>query len=750
VSPSTTPDPLVGTRLSHYTLIERVGAGGMGVVYRARDERLPRDVAIKLLPESSGNEREARTRFHREAVALSRLRHPSIALLFEFDHDLGRDYLVMEHVAGETLEARLQRSRLSESEVRVIGEQIAAALEAAHAEGVVHRDLKPGNVMLTADGAVKVLDFGIARLAGAAADDAGRTSSQTRLGTLAYMAPEQLFSPDVDARADLYALGAVLYHAATGAPPFAGASGATLASRIMNESPVPPRRVRPELSAAIEALILGCLEKDPARRPPTARQITAILKGEAQAVPAPAPPDLSSLVVLPFENLSGDPAEEFFTDGMTDTLITALAQISALHVISRTSAMRYKGQRPELSEVARALRVGAVIEGTVLRASERVRISAQLVDTRVDRALWAQSYDRELRDVLTLQNEVARTIADEVRIHVTPREQALLERSRPVNPRALELYLRARFFWGKRTAAALLRSVDLFHEALAVDDQYVAAWAGLADAWNILGVFRIEQPAKAFAKGREAAARAMVLQPDSVEAVTCLAFDSQYADWNWVEADRGYRRAIALQPGYANAHHWYCDFLYYQGRFDEALAQIAEARALDPLSAPIGLTHGAALYFARRYDESEASIREQIELHPDSSLAHTDLGRTLEQQRRLAEAQREYEVGARLADADLGAYAPLAHVLAFAGKSAEAEAVLERLIASRATRYVSPYTLGSICVALGDHERAFQHLTQALEERDPMMGALRVHPRLDPLRGDARFDDLVRRTGLSS
>ena len=742
------PDPLLGRTLSHYTLIERIGSGGMGVVYRARDERLPREVAIKLLPVSSGAEREARERFHREAVALSRLQHPSIALLYEFDHEGGRDYLVMEHVAGETLEARLRRATLDEPELKVIGVQIAAALAAAHAQGVVHRDLKPGNVMLTPEGLVKVLDFGIARLAeNPAGEDALRTGADTRIGTLAYMAPEQLFDSGVDARADLYALGALLYHGATGQPPFAG-SGAGLASRVLNEPPLPPRSLRRDLSAATEALILACLAKDPAARPASAEAVLEALRGGPAVGARGAVDEHPSLVVLPLENLSGDPAQEFFADGMTDTLITALAQISGLRVISRTSAMRYKGRRPELAELVRMLHVGAVVEGTVLRAGERVRISAQLVDARADRALWAQSYEREIRDVLTLQNEVARTIANEVRILLTPREQALLERPRAMDPRALELYLRARFYWGNRTPAGLLRSVELFHEALAVEPNYHAAWAGLADAWNILAAFRIEKPIEAFRKAREAALRAMALQPESVEAITCLAFTAHNSDWNWAEAERGYRRAIALQPSYANAHHWYADFLSSQGRSDEALAQVDEARALDPLSVPIGLTHGAMLYFARRYPESEASLREQISLHPESFLAHLDLGRTLEEMGDLEQAQREFEIGARLADADPGASAPIGHVLARMGRRAEAGAIVEKLVAAQQTRYVSSYTIGIICTAMGDFDRAFQLFERAFEERDPMMVVMRVHPRLDPLRGDPRFQNLLRRTGL--
>lgn len=752
LEPAATSDPLVGKTLSHFVLTERLGAGGMGVVYRARDQRLPRDVAIKLLPPGALATEDARARFWREALALSRLQHPGIAVLYEFDREGDTDFLVLEHVPGETLEARLARGPLEEREVLAVAQQIVAALAAAHAEGIVHRDLKPGNVMVTPAGQVKMLDFGVARLAAGAMDEkrAGATTVATRLGTLAYMAPEQLFGSNVDVRADVYSAGVMLFQMATGRLPFEDVESAALAQRVLVEPPPPPSSVRPGVSMQLEKVILRCLEKTPDRRYANADALAEDLRALTERRPVSAAPAsvIDSLVVLPLENLSRDPAEEYFADGMTDTLIATLTEIGALRVISRTSAMRYKGTRESLPEIARALRVAAVVEGTVMRSGDRVRITARLVEAAGDRALWSRSYERELSDVLALQSEVAQSIADEIRVRVTPEEQARLTRPREVDPGALEAYLEARHHWGRRTPEGLSRSVDLFRAALDRQQSYAAAWAGLADAWNLIGMFRLRRPSEAFPMARSAAQRALALEPEMAEAQTALAFASHYFGWDWAGAEQTYRRTIASQPGYANAHHWYADFLSSKGRTDEALTAVRRARELDPFSAPVAVTEGHVLYFARRYDQALALIRSQRELFPDFAMVHLDLGRTLEELGRYDEARAAFEQGGGLMGADPATFAPLAQLAARAGQKDRAEAVVGRMIEARRLRYVSPYTIATVLAALGDRDRSFEWLEKALEERDPMMTFLLVHPRLDPLRGDPRFDALVRRVGL--
>jgi serine/threonine protein kinase/tetratricopeptide (TPR) repeat protein len=752
--PAALPDPLVGTLLSHFRVLERIGAGGMGVVYKARDERLPREVAVKVLPAGVLADPDRHARFHREAVALARLSHPGIATLFEFDRAGGLDFLVMEYVVGETMEQRLARGPLEEEEITAFALQIADALAAAHEQGVVHRDLKPGNIVVTPRGQVKLLDFGVAKFVGGSQNmeaSMHTTGVPGLVGTLAYMAPEQLLETQVDARADLYALGVVLYRMATGRLPFADLPPLALVNRILNEAPSPPRALRRDLSPDLEALILRCLEKDPARRHPSA----AALADELRRGPAPAVteaalpvPALRSLVVLPLENISGDAGQEYFADGMTDTLIANLASIGALRVISRTSAMRFKGVRRPLPEIARELGVEGVVEGTVLRSGDRVRITAQLVDAAADRTLWAFSVEREVRDVLALQSEVARAVAEEIRVRVTPQEQARLREPRPVDPRALEHVLRGRFFWNKRNPADLQRSIELFRAALDAAPDYAAAWAGLADAWNIVGAFRLQPPGEAFGQARDAAQRALELDPDSAEAHTALAFATQHAAWDWEAAERSFRRAIALNPGYATARHWFGDLLVVRERFGEAAAEVRRALELDPLSPTVGTTAATHDYYARRYEASLAQLDLLVELHPDFVPAHLDRGRTLEELGRLEEARAEFETAVRMAGSDPGESAPLGHAYALLGERAKAEAVVARLREAGARRHVSPYAIATIYAGLKDADPAFEWLERAFAQRDPMVIYLRVHPRLDPLRADPRFDDLVRRVGL--
>ena len=745
-------DPLAGRRLSHYRVLERIGAGGMGVVYRAEDERLPREVAIKVLPAGALADPGVRARFHREAVALARLSHPAIATLFEYDRADDLDFLVMEYVPGETLEQRLARGPLAEEQATALALQIAGALAAAHEQGVVHRDLKPGNVVVTPRGQVKVLDFGVAKFVGGAAPEdvtVRTTGAPGVVGTLAYMAPEQLLESGVDARTDLYALGVVLYRMTTGRLPFEGLPPLALVNRILNEPPAAPRTLRAQLSPALEALILRCLEKEPARRPGSAAALAAELSGEA-AAPLTAPAALRSIVVLPLENLTGDPGQEYFADGMTEALIAALAPIGALRVISRTSAMRYKGVRRPLPEIARELGVEAVVEGSVLRSGDQVRITAQLVDAAADRTLWAFSVEREMCDVLALQREVARTIVDEVRVRLTPQESARMHEPRRVDPRALEHVLRGRFLWNKRTPAEVRRSIESFHAAIGIAPDYAAAWSGLADAWNIVGAFRMQPPGEAFAFARDAAERALDLDSELAEAHSSLAFSLQHGPWDFAGSERSFRRAIDLNPNYVTAHHWFSDLLVVLGRFDEALAAVQRAREMDPLSPIVGSTEAALHYYARRFDVARAVLEPLIELHPDFVPAQLDLGRALEELGRLDEAQVAFERGARMAGVPLEESSPLAHLWALRGERARAEAVVERLRAAAAHRHVSPYTIANIYAALPDADLAFEWLERAYAERDPMIIYLRVHPRLDRLRGDPRLDALARRVGLPS
>ncbi|HEY2954840.1 MAG TPA: protein kinase [Candidatus Eisenbacteria bacterium] len=746
----------VGRTLSHFRILEQIGEGGMGVVYRARDERLEREVALKLLPAGVLASQDERSRSRLEARTLSRLNHPAIATLYDLGEEGGRDFLVMEFVEGETLERKLALGALAEREIAAIGEQIAAALQAAHEQQVVHCDLKPGNVMVTPRGQVKVLDFGIARLL--RVREEGRPPAPTltpaAAGTLPYMAPEQLLEGRVDARTDLYALGVVLYHMAAGRLPFENGVALVLANQIINTPPPPPARFRSDLSPRLEELILKCLEKDPANRYQNAADLAVDLR-RAGAPPREraeeplAPARIESLAVLPLANLSGDPAQEFFADGMTESLIATLAQIGALRVISRTSVMQYKGARKPLPEIARALRVDAVVEGSVFRAGDRVRITVQLIEAASDRHLWAHSYESPLDDVLALQSDVATHIAEEVRVKLSPGEQQRLSGKRVVNPRAYEAYLRGRHAWSKRIESELRRSVGFFQQAIDADPTYAPGYAGLADAYNILADVGTLAPLEAASRARAATSRALELDPRLAEAHTSRAFIRFFFDWDWEGAERAFREAIDLNPGYATAHQWHAELLAAQARFDEALTAARRAESLDPLAFIIGTTVGDVFYFWRRYDEAIEQLRRVIVLQPTFAAAHNDLARALVQAGRPEEAIEEFLAAAELSGGDPRSHAGLAHAYALAGRTRDARDVLQVLTERARNLTVSSHAIAVIHIGLGEHQRAIEWLDRACREHDRALVWLKVHPRLDPLRSHPLFDELLRRVGFA-
>ncbi|HEU4403139.1 MAG TPA: serine/threonine-protein kinase, partial [Candidatus Polarisedimenticolia bacterium] len=536
-----------GRTLSHYHVLEKIGAGGMGVVYRAHDERLDRDVALKVLPGGLLSDEGARRRFRKEALALSRLNHPNIATVYDFDTQEGVDFLVMEYLAGETLAQKLAGGPLPEEEVTALGAQIASALEGANEQGVVHRDLKPGNIIVTPRGSAKVLDFGLATLLrpeGEASQVETKSQAYAAVGTLPYMAPEQLRGEKVDARSDLYAAGAVLYEMATGRRPFPEAHAPVLIDAILNRAPEPPRHLNPRISAGLEGIILKALEKKPEHRQQSASEfekdlerlgrpvswtarwahglfgtrartiavvlgvalvlaLGALVSGvlhrpnesldvlmkehrRARAVGEASESRIATLAVLPMVNLSGDPAQDYFADGLTEELITALTNISTLHVISRDSVMRYKNTRKSIPEIARELGVEDVIESSVRRSERRVRVTAQLVEAVTNRNLWAEIYDRDLRDVLSIQGEVARAIAQEIRVKVTPQENARLGAPRAVSLEAHDAYLRGRFHLNSFNVDGGRKAMDYFKQALGIDPNYALAWVGLADSYLLL------------------------------------------------------------------------------------------------------------------------------------------------------------------------------------------------------------------------------------------------------------------------
>ena len=794
-----------GTRLGPYEILTPLGAGGMGEVYRARDTRLGRDVAIKVLPAELSSDRGRLARFETEAKLVASLSHSNILALHDFGRADGVLYAVTELLEGDSLRQRLSGETLPLRKVIEIGAAVADGLAAAHARGIVHRDLKPDNIFLTFDGQVKILDFGLARTAEilppeaqtAAPTTPAPTEPGTVMGTVGYMSPEQVRGFSADARSDIFAFGCVLYEMVSGRRAFAAATSAETMAAILRDTPEPMSRTR--IVPGLDHVIARCLEKSPDERFQSARDLAFALKEMSGASSAlrtvpegtPEPPPrtfrrrpwlvagfvlaavvaglllflpavrhrlgpagagkIESLAVLPLANLSRDPQQEYFADGMTEELITDLSQIGALRVISRTSAMRYKGTQRSVPELARELNVDAVVEGSVLRVGDRVRITAQLIAAATDKHLWASSYERDLRDVLALQGEVARAIAGEIGVRLTPQERLRLTDKKTVNPDAYEAYLKGRYHWLRGTAPDAQKSLDYFQQSVAKQPDYALAYAGIADAYEQMAgsAYGVLSPREAFPKAKVAAMRAVELDSTLAEPYVSLAWSSFVFDRDWTTAENQFQRALRLNPNYPAAHQNYAAFLSEMGRFDEAIREAKRGQELDPLSLRGNFDVGFFLHNARRDDEAIPWFRRVLDMDPTFLRAHWGLGLALVQKRRYDEAIAELHKAVELPGSGPAQLGSLGYAYAVAGRRAEALEIVEKLKERSREHYVPPAAVSIIFSGLGEKDEALTWLEKANEERDPWVASLKVQPMFDSLRSDPRFRDLLHRVGLN-
>jgi serine/threonine-protein kinase len=765
-------------QIGPYAILDAIGEGGMGVVYRARDERVDREVAVKLLRPDHLRDEVARKRFLREARALAKLNHPSIEMLLEFDRADGLDYLVSEYVPGMTLAERIRQGPLDPGEVNQLALQLVQGLVAAHEQGIVHRDLKPANLRITPEGRLKILDFGLAK--SAADEGESLTAERAVVGTVPYMAPEQLRGGEIDARTDIYAVGAVLYEMATGARPFPSAHGAALVKAILGDAPLAPSASG--VSAMMESILLKALAKSPESRYQTARELLGDLErltGVTEGTPAAhrsrmrrrwlltagvvalagataggaylaaRGDEIGSVAVLPLVNSTGRPEDAYLADGIAEGILHRLSELPGVKVIARASAFRYRGDAVDPRAVHRALGARAVLTGRIEHRKGAIAVAVELTDAVRGEHLWGKRYERPLRDLPALSQDLARTVAEKLRVRLSAPERERLQRLQTASPEAHRLVLLGRFHLEKFTVPDFRAAIRIFGEAIEHDPTYARAHVGLAEAYY--GISSIGMPAReAMPLAKAAARKALEIDDRLGEAYATLALVQGFYEWNWSSAEASFRRAIERSPSYAFARQSCAMFLAIHGRFGEARAESERAHALDPLSPSVATNDAAVHLNAGDVGGAIAELRRVLDAHPAFVPARRVLADALQAQANLGAARAEIELARQNGGAnDPSLLARLAELEALSGERGSAERRLRALEARASHEVVSPVDLAIAHTALGDRDGAFRLLEKACDDRDENLVLLKVDRRLAPLRSDPRFPAFLRRIGLA-